>query len=551
MDGARLPCGSCRSTPECLALSSGHSLNYVDEGTGPTLLFVHGTPTWSHEWRHLVAARSPRYRSVASDHLGFGHSDRPADGDYTPTAHPCRLREFVERLDLRDVTLIVHGAGNEASSTIMPGDAPRRVRGPIWRYRYDALGRLVSVRRGDPGADTLIARYAYDVLGRRIVKRVYSTASGGTLGYLRMVYRGSHVGFETDSGGTIGLTYTWGTGTDQLLAITDGATHYYATTDRLGSVRSLAKRDGTWALTQRFSPYGVRMSRDTSASFGLGTRLRYGWTGREWDQETGLSYHRARYLLPTIRRWTQEDPIGYAGGVNVYAYVGGAALEAKDPSGLRSDWGSSFTSPTAEADARLASLIAWGEGVYRAWEERGGGGSGGGGGGLVATVRNKDGTTKEVACRRMQNACKQWLEDRGGARSLTADERSQLRDFCLEINCSRVRIFDNVGGSRGLALGYDIYLPDKGIDKLAHEMVHVVQYADWGPVRYYLRGTWEQVRDRAHVWFGIGSDPYHVPVPVPSGRSYTSWGMEQQAVITGRCFAGGNPDACDASPFRP
>ena len=109
------------------------------------------------------------------------------------------------------------------------------------------------------------------------------------------------------------------------------------TTDRLGSVRSLARRDGTWALTQRFAAYGERLSRDTSASYGLGARLRYGWTGREYDVETGFSFHRARYYLPTLRRWTQEDPIGYGGGGNLYAYVGGAPLEVRDPSGLQTD----------------------------------------------------------------------------------------------------------------------------------------------------------------------------------------------------------------------
>ena len=133
----------------------------------------------------------------------------------------------------------------------------------------------------------------------------------------------------------MGLQYTWGAATDDLVAIRDTqGHHYYATTDRLGSVRTLARRDGTWQLTQRFDPHGRPLARDTAASFGLGARLRYGWTGREWDAETGFSYHRARYFDPTSRRWTQEDPIGYGGGGNLYAYAGGSPLEARDPSGL-------------------------------------------------------------------------------------------------------------------------------------------------------------------------------------------------------------------------
>ena len=247
--------------------------------------------------------------------------------------------------------------------------------GPIWDYGYDALDRLVSVRRGG----TLIARYGYDVLGQRTVKRVYSSVSGGTVGYTRFVYRGGQVGFETDSAGTtIGLKYTYG-GTDRLLAITSGVAHYYVTTDKLGSVRALTKRDGTWLLAQRFGPYGELIARDTSATFTLGDRLRYGWTGREYDAETGFSFHRARYYLPTIRRWTQEDPIGYAGGGNLYAYVGGTPLEARDPSGLQYEqeraidvsgpglpggdgWGG--------GSGGAAGLLAWGAASYSAWEAR-------------------------------------------------------------------------------------------------------------------------------------------------------------------------------------
>ena len=45
---------------------------------GPTVLMVHGTPTWSFMYRHLVTGRRDRHRCVAPDHLGFGLSDKPA-----------------------------------------------------------------------------------------------------------------------------------------------------------------------------------------------------------------------------------------------------------------------------------------------------------------------------------------------------------------------------------------------------------------------------------------------------------------------------------------
>ena len=93
-----------------IALREGE-MHYEDQGSGPVILFVHGTPTNSYEYRHLIAALSKRFRCIAPDHLGFGQSSRPPSFAYTPEAHANVLKEFVERLDLHDVTLVVHDFG--------------------------------------------------------------------------------------------------------------------------------------------------------------------------------------------------------------------------------------------------------------------------------------------------------------------------------------------------------------------------------------------------------------------------------------------------------
>ncbi len=202
-----------------------------------------------------------------------------------------------------------------------------------WAYAYDALNRLRAVRYNS----TLIARYGYDVVGRRIAKRVYANLTGGTIAYTRFVYHGGSVAFETDSlGTTIGLRYMWGLGRDALVAIHDAGTNeYYAVLDKLGSVRGLVKRDGTWVMSQRVGPYGATIARDTNSAAPPPV-LRYGWTGREYDAETGWYFFRARYFDPAVRRYVQEDAIGYGGGSNLYAYAEGGPLEGRDPSGLRS-----------------------------------------------------------------------------------------------------------------------------------------------------------------------------------------------------------------------
>src|SRR5262245_1933815 len=86
-------------------------LHYIDEGAGPPILFVHGTPTWSFEFRHLIAGLRATHRCVAVDHLGFGLSERPPDAAYTPEAHAERLRAFVDALGLERFTLVVHDFG--------------------------------------------------------------------------------------------------------------------------------------------------------------------------------------------------------------------------------------------------------------------------------------------------------------------------------------------------------------------------------------------------------------------------------------------------------
>lgn len=86
-------------------------LHYVNEGTGPVMLLVHGTPDWSFGFRHLINAFRTSHRCVAIDHLGFGLSDKPAGADYTVAAHARRLQAFIDHLGLKDITLVVTDFG--------------------------------------------------------------------------------------------------------------------------------------------------------------------------------------------------------------------------------------------------------------------------------------------------------------------------------------------------------------------------------------------------------------------------------------------------------
>jgi RHS repeat-associated protein len=202
-----------------------------------------------------------------------------------------------------------------------------------WIYTYDPLDRLIAARHND----TLVARYAYDVLGRRIAKRVYAAGPyGATTGYTRMIYGGSHVVAEADSGGTLTLGYTWGMGVDNLVAIHKygaGSGDWYAIQDRLHNVRGLTKRDGTWTASWRYRIYGA-VQAESLAAGGLPFPVRYRWTGREFDQELGWYFMRSRHYDPTAFRFVQEDPSGFEGGLNLYMYGDGDPTTGRDPDGM-------------------------------------------------------------------------------------------------------------------------------------------------------------------------------------------------------------------------
>ena len=88
-----------------------YQYHYVEEGSGPPVLFVHGNPTWSYAWRRFLADLSDRYHTVAVDHLGMGLSDKPQDYEYRLEQHVENLCEFIRHKDLREITLVGHDWG--------------------------------------------------------------------------------------------------------------------------------------------------------------------------------------------------------------------------------------------------------------------------------------------------------------------------------------------------------------------------------------------------------------------------------------------------------
>lgn len=90
-------------------------MHYLDEGPkdGPIMLLMHGMPTWSYLYRHMIPLFVEQgFRCIAPDHLGFGKSDKPTDIHwYTITRHTEVLSSLIVELDLNDITLVCQDWG--------------------------------------------------------------------------------------------------------------------------------------------------------------------------------------------------------------------------------------------------------------------------------------------------------------------------------------------------------------------------------------------------------------------------------------------------------
>ncbi len=89
----------------------GSKMAYVDEGAGDPILFLSGQPTSSYMWRNIMPHLEKQGRVIAPDNIGFGKSDQP-DIKYTFGDHYRYFDAFVKKLDLKNITLVVHDWGS-------------------------------------------------------------------------------------------------------------------------------------------------------------------------------------------------------------------------------------------------------------------------------------------------------------------------------------------------------------------------------------------------------------------------------------------------------
>ena len=246
---------------------------------------------------------------------------------------------------------------NQLKKTSLPGDTFGDPSTYSSAYSYNARGAMVflphlktgvsenltrdfrdQLRKADLNSGGDVAWYAYDAAGNRVRK---FWDKGSVTEERIYIGAGWEVWRKRNGSGTLtDERETLHVMDDQrrvAMVETDtqaSTTRYrFQLDDHLGTASVETDDDGGVITYEEFHPYGTTAWWARSSSTDVSAK-RYRYTGKEKDEETGLSYHQARYLMTWLGRWDRPDPIELQDGPNRFGYVRGQPTGASDPTGL-------------------------------------------------------------------------------------------------------------------------------------------------------------------------------------------------------------------------
>ncbi len=185
-------------------------------------------------------------------------------------------------------------------------------------FSYDIFNRLDSATPAGASAAT----FAYDALGRLRESVASSTTT-------RFLYDGVQVIGEFDGSNALQRRYVFGPGINEPLVWYEGSgtsDRRWLLGDERGSIIAVTNGSGAATNINAYDEYGVPSSTNTGT---------FQYTGQMWLPGARLYHYRARAYSAELGRFMQTDPIGFGGGMNIYAYVWNDAVNLIDPLGLQ------------------------------------------------------------------------------------------------------------------------------------------------------------------------------------------------------------------------
>ena len=174
-----------------------------------------------------------------------------------------------------------------------------------------------------------------NLVGRTLTQNTYDgdSLSGTTVTSAHFIYDGDNLVLELGDSGGVEARVLDGPAVDQVLAQEDGAgTVTWALGDNQGTIRDLvtyAPGTGNTSVVDHltYSAFGAPLS-------GLAADFLFGYTGRFYDQATGLQWNLNRWYDPSVGKWLSEDPSGLAADANPYRYCDNGPTDGTDPTGF-------------------------------------------------------------------------------------------------------------------------------------------------------------------------------------------------------------------------
>ena len=141
--------------------SSVGQVHYLDEGSGPPILFLHGNPTWSFLYRGIVIRLRKLFRCIAMDYPGFGLSVHPPTYGYTAAEHADVVSELVRELGLDDLTIMGQDWGGPIGMRVALNERGRMrsmVMGNTWYWPERSIRSTPAGSRAASGRSTTSTR---------------------------------------------------------------------------------------------------------------------------------------------------------------------------------------------------------------------------------------------------------------------------------------------------------------------------------------------------------------------------------------------------------
>lgn len=258
-----------------------------------------------------------------------------------------------------DGTTVTYTANTDRIATIngqsVTLDAAGNLTGDgSYKYLWNGLGQLAELRKPD---STPIATYYYDHRHRRSRKVTTAAAPQGVTTTFYIYDRQDHLLAEMGGSGEALMTYVWnGDILTGLVVHQPQRTVYTVQVDALGTPYQVRTIEGK--IVWRWEPDGYGKTQPNEDVDGDGKKLTLNlrFPGQYFDRESGLHYNWHRYYSPRLGRYISPDPIGAAGGINTYGYVGGNPLSYSDPLGLQAQGLSVLCGPYFWACAGAATV---------------------------------------------------------------------------------------------------------------------------------------------------------------------------------------------------